>query len=354
MSVFCSVRTRIKIFKDERVERKFFGEGKILVKKGQKVAPDEVIAKIMVGGEPLVFDLPLLLKAKKPFPKRNLIKPINKKVEKGEGLACTKSLFFGKKTLIAPCSGKILALKEETGELIFQPEAKKEVQVPSLFWGEVESVEKDQVVLNTSFQDILGTVGLNQAFGKILICQDQAECFSFLKKKDSLQNQVFVFFESPGRAVLEKLKIRGISGVVCGGVHFRDFEGCQRLELPLLLIEGFGNLKLGEDLFRVFPKYEGREVMLEGKKKRLRIPLKEEEVKGGREGKEVKERELKVGDKVRLVGEPGSIGVQAKVVEIGKRKVVLESNFKAVLVKVRVGQKTLEVPSNNLEIIETQ
>lgn len=353
MSIVCPVRTRIQFFKDAKVKRKLLGEGKILVKKGQSVVPSDVIAKVEIRGKPLIFDLPQLLKAKKPFSKKHLLKKIGERVEKGEKLVCLKSLFFGRKTLIAPCGGEILEFKESSGQLVFQPETREEVQVLGLFWGEVEKVGKNEVVFKTSFVDILGVLGIGEASGKILICRDRVDCFSLFSKKDSLKEEILVFEENPGRAALEKLKIRDASGVICGGVHFRDFQSCQKRKLPLLVTEGFGKLKIGEDLLGILQKYEGRRVLLEGEEKRLRIPLKKEEIRRIKQ-KETKERELKIGDKVRLIGEPGPLGVQGTVEEIGRNKVVLESGFKAVLVKVKIGKETLEVPSSNLEVIETR
>lgn len=351
MSASCPVRTRIKFFKEEKVERKLSGKGEVLVKKDQKVAPDDVIAKVEVGGEPLIFDLPQLLRAKRPFPKNSLLKKIGEKVEKGERLASFKSLFLGKKTLIAPCSGLILEFKEDSGELIFQPETKEEVQMPGLFWGEVEKIKRDKVVLKTSGVDIFGFLGIKEAIGKILLCREQTSELS-LFRENSLRGKILVFGESPGRAALEKLKIRGASGVICGGVHFRDFQSYQKGELPFLATEGCGKIKIGDDLLEIFQKYEGRDVLLEGEKKQVRIPLRKEELKSIKKTEAVKERELKLGDRVRLIGEPGPVGAQGVVIEIGKKKVVLESGFKVVLVKVKVDDEVLEVPSENLEIIE--
>lgn len=353
--VVCPIRTRIKFFKEEGVERRLLGEGEVLVKKGQVVKSNDLIAKVKVREEPLVFDLPQLLKAKKPFSKKHLLKKKGEKVEKGEKLVYLTSFFGARRTLIAPCEGKILGFKENSGQLIFQPEAKEELQMQSLFWGQVEKVGKETVVLKSNFLDIFGVAGAGEAFGEILICDNQLSNPSLFDGEGLLKEKIFVFRGSPGGATLEKLKIRDAGGVICGGLRFRDFQSCRKSRLPLLIIEGFGKLRIGGDLLEILKKYEGKKALLEGEERRLRVPL--EKIDGQTWGKETEtetetERELKIGDKVRLVGEPGPVSVQGKVLEIDKKKTLLESGFRAVLVKIKAGDEVLELPSNNLEIIK--
>lgn len=353
--IVCPIRTRIKFFKEERVERGLLGEGEVLVKKGQTVEPGDVIAKIKVEGKPLIFDLPQLLMAKKPFSKKHLLKKKGEKVEKGEKLVCLKSFFGGKRTLIAPCGGKILEFKENSGQLVFQPGAKKEAQIPSLFWGRVEKVGKEAVVLKSNFLDVFGVLGVGEAFGKILICNDQLSSPSLFDRGDSLKEKIFVFRGSLGGATLEKLRIRDAGGVICGGLHLRDFQSCRKSGLPLLITEGFGKLRMGDDLLEILKEYGGKTVLLEGGEKRLRVPLNRKETGNTETLKITKgaERELEKGDKVRVVGEPGPIGAQGKVLDMGKKKTMLESGFKAFLVKIKAGDEVLELPSNNLEILSS-
>lgn len=312
-------------------------------KKGQSVRPEEVLARGKVVSEPLVFDLGRLLKAKKPFSAKHLLKKPGEKVKKGDRLVCLQSFLFGKRILIAPSAGQVKELKETSGELVFQPALKEEINFPSLFWGEVAKVGKEEVVIKTQFLDVFGVLGSGRASGELILGEGERE---------SPESGIFIFQDSPGRATLEKLKIRGAAGVICGGVHGRVFEGCRRRGLPLLLTEGLGRLRMGDDLWSLFQKHEGRLVLLNGEKKRLRIPLEEKEAKGAKKeaGKET-EKELKKGDRVRLVGEPGPIGVQGKVIEIAGKKTPLDSGFRAVLVKVKTEEEVLEVPAPNLEIL---
>lgn len=319
------------------------GEGKVLLKKGQPVSPEDVLARVEAVSEPLVFDLPRLLKAKKPFSSKHLLKKPGEKVKKGDRLVCLQSFLFGKRILIAPSAGQIEELKESSGKLVFRPALKKEISFPSLFWGEAVKVGKKEVTIKTQFSDVFGVLGSGQASGELILGAGEGE---------SSEPGIFVFQESPGRATLEKLKIRGAVGVICGGVHWRVFESCRRRGMSLLVTEGLGRLKMGDDLWSLFQKYQGRLVLLDGEKKRLRIPLEKKEAQGG--GKEVgekEEKELKKGDRVRLTGEPGPIGIQGQVVEVAGEKARLDSGFKAVVVKVKTEEEALDVPLPNLEIL---
>lgn len=346
--ISCPVRIRTRFCLDEEIKRKLQGKAKVLVKRGQQVDPQKMIARLEIGGEPLVFDLPRLLKAKKPFTEKHLLKKPGEKVKKGDRLACLQSFLFGKRILIAPRSGEIKELKESSGELVFLPETRQEVAVPSLFWGEVVKAGKEEAVIKSQFLDVFGVSGSGQALGKLILCRAGESRFSFPDQED-LESGILVFQDSPGRASLEKLKICGAAGVICGGLHWRDFSGCQRRDLALLITEGLGKLRIGQDLWEVLQEYEGRPVFLEGEKKRLRIPLEKKEARRG-EKEAARERELKKGDQVRLVGEPGPIGAQGKVVEIEAKKTRVESGFKTVLVKVKTDTDLLKVPAANLEI----
>lgn len=350
--VNCPVRVRTKHHFDAEIKRKLGEEGKPLVKKGAAVTPEKVIARVEVGCQPLVFDLPGLLKAKKPFSAKHLLKKPGEKVKKGEPLVRLRSFLFGTRTLIAPRAGQIKELKKSSGELIFLPETKQEVAVPSLFWGEVVKVGQEEVVIKTQLLEVFGVLGSGQAFGKLILCGAGESNLAFLSQEDGGQG-IFVFEEGPSRATLEKLKICGAQGVIVGGVHGQDFDGCRRRGLPFLVTEGLGKLKMAADLWAVLQGHQGRTVFLEGEKKRLRIPLEKKEAK--KEAQEVdQERELKKGDRVRLVGEPGPIGCQGKVVAVGAKESRLESGFKAILVKIEAGEEVLEIPANNLEILVTQ
>ena len=334
------IRIRVRFQKKKEVKREFSGEGKILVKKGQKVRKDQVLAEFFTEGEVLVFNLCSLLGAKRPVGKKVLLVKIGEEVEKGRKLAQVGSFFFGKKTLIAPCFGKVLDLKK-SGELLFQKKLGAKKKILSLFPGVVEKVGKKGVVLKTSFLEILGVEGKGKGEGKILLVKNKKDLFA-LFERETLEENIVVFFQTPSRAVLPKLKIKRVGGVVFPGIHFRDFETLA--DFPLILTEGFGQLSLGRDLQEVFQRLEKERALLKGK--RLLVPQEK-----GEEKQEEKERELKVGDWVRIVGEPGPIGLQGKVLAIGKKE-QLPSYFTATVVQVKTEKGVMKVPKENVEIIE--
>lgn len=353
MSISCPVRNRARIVKNVKIERQLSGPGKILVKKGAKIVPSDIMGEAKISPKLIVFDLPKLLKVRPAKASDLLLFPIGERVVQDQPIARSQSLFLGKRTLIAPQNGVLFEFERASGSLTFQPEAEGKEKLLALVWGKVDEVEKDRkVVITTNFYEITGVLGRGNAVGNLKVLKTQEERVSHVDIDGTFKGEVLVVGPILGKDTFKKAHVLGVAGLVTGGIHFRDLYNQEDNQMAVLVTEGLGKLAIGDDIWRLLKRFEGRTVFLRGEKNLLQIPLEEEVEEKCYPKMEEKKREIAVGNLVRLIGDPGPIGTVGKVLEIGKKKTKLESGIKTILVKVKIRDKEVEVPVNNLEIIQ--
>lgn len=130
-------------------------------------------------------------------------------------------------------------------------------------------------------------------------------------------------------ALISKGTVVGVAGFLAGGTHHQVLSFSKA---PVCLAEGFGELPVGSDLWPMLSKFEGRKVKLA-------------------EARTEEANEIKNGDRVRLIGDPGPVGLQGQVVSEPRSKEISPGiRIKVVEVKVdKVGNK-IYVPLANLEL----
>jgi hypothetical protein len=132
------------------------------------------------------------------------------------------------------------------------------------------------------------------------------------------------------RDLLIKGKVTGVAGFLCGGAHWEDLG---RFRLPVCLIEGWGRLTVGADVWAVVSEFAGKTVRLEG-------PRLE------------KAGTIKPGARLRIVGDPGPVGLQGEALtEAGEEEFFPGAAMATVEVKTAAGKR--RVPLNNVELIYT-
>jgi hypothetical protein len=353
MSITCPVRSRVKLVKNVKIDRCLSGPGEIFVKKGGKIVPSDIIGEAKVPSSPIVFNLPKLLKVKKEKAPHLLLSSIGEKVAYGQPIARSQSLFWGRKTLIAPQNGVLVKFDEKRGFLTFQPEGRETEKLAALVWGKVTGVTKEEkVTITTSFLEITGVLGRGTVSGNLRVLKAKDEVVSHLEVEGKFGGEILVAGPILTKDTLKKAQVLEVAGFVTGGVHYRNFSDAEEDQLPVLVTEGFGKLPIGDDVWQVLEHFKGRAVFLRGEEKLLQVPLDEKEIKKEKHEKiKEKERGIAVGDLVRLTGEPGPIGTVGKVFKIGNKEQKLNSGLKAVLVGIKIKEGEVEVPVNNLEII---
>ena len=103
-----------------RIERRLPYAGEVIVRQGQRVEPEEVVARAFVPGIPQIVNMARALQIAPALVERAMVREVGNKVAQGEVLA--RSSRIGGRVCISPVGGKIEAVDNETGYVTVSPD----------------------------------------------------------------------------------------------------------------------------------------------------------------------------------------------------------------------------------------
>ncbi|MDA1012852.1 MAG: hypothetical protein O3A00_00195 [Planctomycetota bacterium] len=346
--------------------------GEVLVKKGDRVQAEDIVAQTFMPGD----ITPVNVANKLSLPPVDVIECMLKKagdrIEIGDAIACTKGIFgFFKSELKSTVAGEIESISEVTGQMIVRGEP-LQVRVLAYLTGEVvEVIPNSGVVIESNVAMIQGIFGLaGEAFGTIrMACgSHNEELTADLITSDMLGQIVIGGARMTGDAVRKAIAV-GASAVVSGGMDDQDVKdilgydlgvaitGSEKIGTTVLITEGFGEISMAERTFKLLGQHEGREASVNGAtqiragvmRPEILIPLE-----AGVVIDEESKREaglLEIGTPIRVIRDP-HFGIIGDVCELPTEPAVLESGSKARVLSVKFASgSVVTVPRANVEII---
>ncbi|RKY95319.1 MAG: hypothetical protein DRQ06_03960 [Candidatus Hydrothermota bacterium] len=357
-----------------RKERRLPLPGQVLVKKGDRVRAEDIVARTELPGNVQPINVAGLLSVPPEDVPQLMLKKEGEPVRKGEPIAQSKG-FFGlfKSSVTAPSDGTIESISRITGQVILR-EPPIPVEVNAYVDGIVIDVfENEGVVVETKasfIQGIFGIGGERIGIIKALAKNPEDEITPDLITPDCegkiLIGGSFVTAEAINRAVSVKAK-----GIVVGGIddkNLRDFlgydigvaiTGSEQKGITLMITEGFGKLRMAKKTFELLVSLEGKKASINGAtqiragviRPEVIVPLGEDaEVKEER-GEELKEG-LIIGSQVRVIREP-YFGMLGKVTALPPelKEIETEAKVRVLELELEDGRKVI-IPRANVEIIE--
>lgn len=355
-----------------RKERRLPLPGEVVVKKGDLVKADDVVARTDLPGNVQPLNVAGLLSIPPDDLPLVMLKKEGESVRKGEPIAQSKG-FFGlfKSTVTAPSDGVIESISNITGQVILR-EPPVPVEVKAYIDGEVVEVfprEGVSVETEASYvQGIFGIGGEGVGILDILVSSPESELTPDLITADArgkvLVGGSFATVEALNRAVE-----MGAVGVVVGGIddkNLRSFlgydigvaiTGNEEKGITLVLTEGFGKLTMAHRTFDLLEGLKGRKASINGAtqiragviRPEVVVPLEDSKIE---EQVDVLSQGLVEGIVVRVIREPffGKIG---KVVGLPPELQVIETEAKVRVLELEFddGERAI-VPRANVEIIE--
>ena len=347
--------------------------GEVLVKMGDEIRPDTVVAETLLPGDPEI--VPAMMKlgiTPEGLPSCMLVN-VGDYVNEGELLA-RYSMFFGliKRELHSPISGTVEAVSELTGQLIMRGE-EIPVRVDAYIPGKIiEVVPEEGVVVETNGAFIQGIFGIGgERQGKLRVAVEgpdstlTSELFSSEDKGKVLIGGGLLTLDA-----LRKAVDLGVSGIIVGGIDSGDLmefmgasigvaiTGEEEYGITLIITEGFGAMAMHNKTFSIFKKYDGSDVCINGSTQiragviRPEVVIPHSEIIEKADEDAVISAGMVPGTPIRIIRNPyfGAIGevlslpVELQVVETGSKVRVLEALLED-------GRKVI-VPRANVEIIE--
>lgn len=362
-----------KVMKLEKL-RRLPVPGEVLIKRGDDVSCDTIVARTFVPGNPNLIRMFNLLGCEPDEIKQYMKKKEGDNVEEGEVIAGYSS-FFGlmKKAIPAPCSGTIESVSEVTGQIILR-ESPTPVAIKAYIAGKcVRELEKEGAVIETNAAYIQGIFGFGgETHGDLqVLVESPKDILSADLVNESHKDKILVGGSVVTREALDKAVQVGAKGVVVGSIYDKDMTeflgyeigvaitGQEEVGTTVIITEGFGELNMAQRTFDILKSFDGYHASISGATQiragvmrpeiiiphNLDFPTEkglEEELASG----------MQVGTVVRIIREPyfGSIGHVSRL-PVELQRIETLSKVRVLDVTLEDG-RTVTVPRANVEIIE--
>ena len=350
-------------------------KGEVVVKVGDTVGPDTVVARTDLPGKVHSKNVSADLGLPPADVPAAMKKKEGSKVEKDEIVAEQKSFFgvFSSKSA-APVTGTIETISAVTGQVLYR-EPPVPVEVRAYVKGVVKDViPKEGVVVEAKGAFIQGIFGIGgEAHGPIrMAARSPEEVLTPASLKPDWAGAILVGGKLVTLDAIRAAAKLGVRGIVVGGLNDDDLRailgfdlgvaitGHEKLGLSLVITEGFGQIEIARKTFELLGRYEGREASINGAtqiragviRPEVIVPTDGAAASAGADTASHASGMMEIGSAVRVIREPhfGAIGT---VAALPPELTPLETEAKVRVLGVTLkdgAQVTL--PRANVEMIE--
>lgn len=351
--------------------------GEILVKVGDRVASEQIVARAELPGELFIVRIPEKMGLLPPEVIAGLKVKVGQEVQEGQ-LVCEHRGFFGllASRFFSPISGRVELITERTGHIAIRM-ASKRMELRAYLAGEVRAVTPQRAVLiNSTGVFIQGIFGVGGERNGVLHLLDVA-AEALIDERDIPADVTGAILVGGARATSAALKLaaaRGAVGFVTGSIDDQTLAdylgydlgialtGDEDVPMTLIITEGFGHLPLSKRVLSILSKCPGRSVAINGAtqvragalRPEILIPAESEAVMtpAKSESRGDPGAKLGVGCSVRLIRVP-YFGQFGEVVELPDhpRKIETGAVTRVALVKLVTSNEVVAVPRANLEVV---
>ncbi len=350
-------------------------KGEVIVKVGDMVKPDDIVARTHLPGIVEPINVANILGIPPEDIADAMLKKEGDAVEQGEDIALSKT-FFGlfKSHCQAKISGKIESISHITGQVLLRG-APIPVTVKAYIEGEVvEIFEKEGVAITAWSSFIQGIFGIGgETHGEIkIVVPDNATTLTAKEIDDSCKGKVIVGGSMVLAEAIKQAAKVGAAGIVVGGFDDKDLRdilgydigvaitGSEEVGVTLIVTEGFGKINMAQRTFDLLKANEGQMACINGAtqiragviRPEVIIP-KPSDSKAKDTNADFRETGLEIGSPVRVIRHP-YFGMLGEVSGLPPELTELESGSHARVLEVKFmdGKKAV-VPRANVEMIES-
>lgn len=359
-----------------RKERILPLKGEVLVKKGDKVKAEEVVAQTLLPGKVVPLNLANKLGVTPAQLEQYIkIKP-GQALTKDTILAETKGLFglgILKNEVRSPVEGEVESISAVTGQVLLR-EPRIPVQVKAFIDGIVsEVVPGEGVIIENKSAYIQGIFGIaDETTGIIMmVAKGPNDVIAPAQIDESCRDKIIVAGSFVNLPVIEAARHHGVRAIITGGIDDQDLKkllgydigvaitGHEKIGLTIVVTEGFGQIKMADKTFELLGRFNGHKASVHGRtqiragviRPEIIIPLdfQEEELVVP----EAKLPVLEIGALIRIIRQP-NFGSIAKVVGLPEELTKVESETLVRILEAEFEDGTrFMIPRANVEVIES-
>ena len=354
-------------------ERRLPLKGEVVVKIGDRVKADDIVAKTAIPGDVETLNIAGRLGVSPEDIHEFLKIKIGQQIKKDDIIAETSGFLGLFKTIIkSPLTGSVENISSITGQMILR-HPPKPIEVDAYIDGYVtEIIENEGVKIKTQGTFVQGIFGIGgEARGEIKKVAKSYD--SVIKESDitpDCQGKVIIAGAFIDVATLNKAVSVGAKGIVVGGIDDRDIKkflgydigvaitGSEKKGITLIVTEGFGQMNMAKRTFDILVSHEGEIASINGAtqiragvlRPEVIIPnfhLKDDDLKSIDSSNGVK-----VGHNVRIIRAP-YFGLIGRVTKLPPEleKIETEAKVRVLEVELNDGRK-ITLPRSNIELIE--
>jgi hypothetical protein len=344
-------------------------KGEVLVRTGDHVTADQVVARTELPGDVEIINMAHELAAEPKEIAGKMTLGEGDPVTTGQTLAASVGLFgLFRKSVLAPCDGTIETISAVTGKVIVR-KPPVPVEVRAYVSGTVVAVrESEGVTVETPAAFVQGIVGIGgETHGELAVLAPSADAELGPSDIDeSTAGQILVVGRLAGIDLLNRARDVGAQAVIAGGINDYALEtflgyplgvaitGHETLGLTVVITEGFGAIPIADRTFDLLRAHVGEAASVNGAtqiragviRPEIVIPLHGEAA--------VAEEEagvLTIGDTVRIIREP-YFGKLAEVTALPPELTLIptEAHVRVLGARLEDGSE-LTIPRANVEVI---
>lgn len=346
-------------------------KGEVMVRVGDKVKPDSVVARALLPGALQTIKLSEKLGIEPRDVRALFALKEGDRVEKGQVVAETKGFlgFFGA-IVASEYEGTIESISEITGNVLVR-EAPIPIEVDAYVQGAVVDVmEAEGATVETRGAMVQGIFGVGgETTGTVKMAVGSHE--QVLHADNILsEDRGAILIGGAGftyDAMMKAAEV-GAAGIVAGGLKDEDLTrylgyeigvaitGQEEIPITMMVTEGFGFLSMAQRTFDLFGTLKGKMASMNGAtqiragviRPEVIVPL---EAGAAKAAVAASGGELTVGTSIRVIREP-YFGQLGKVTELPHLLMVVDSGAHVRVLKAKLEDgKEVTVPRANVEII---
>jgi len=353
--------------------------GDVIVKKGDMVKSDDIVARSNLPGKVHSVNVINRLAILPNDLHKNMLKKEGDSVVKDEPIAETRPFIkMFKSICLSPITGIIESVSDITGQVLLR-EPPKPVQISAYIDGKVvDTIEKEGVVIETNATFIQGIFGIGgETTGELQVIVNSPDD---IVKPDDIKEEhrdkiiaggSIIYFDA-----IKKALDTGVKGIVVGGIRDKDINellgydlgvaitGSEDINITIIITEGFGQIRMAQKTFDMLKHRAGSVASINGAtqiragvvRPEIIVPYNKEETAGNpAEDSSTEDNEsagISIGDQVRIIRNP-NFGVLGKVKNLPSELQTIETEAMARVLEVEFPDgKTAIVPRANIEAIE--
>lgn len=328
--------------------------GQVLVRVGQKVGAADVVAEANIHNPHILMDVRSALRLSYADDLRKYITlRVGDRVQEGDVIAESSGLF--KRIVSAPANGQIVAIT--SGQVMLETSGKP-FQLLAGITGEVMEVIPGQgVILESHGALIQGVWGNGQINTGLLLslANDAGDELVPAKIDMSMRGAVLMAGTCSSEEALLAAAQLPIRGLILGSMSSDLIPIAQRMEYPIVLLDGFGQIPINSVAYRILSTNEKRDVsinaaplnLFKGTRPEIVIPLPAV----GELAPEV--AQFKAGQTIRIKGAPYNKQVIGTLIEIIPGLTLLPNGIRVPAAFIRLeNNEEIKIPLANLDVLD--